>query len=309
MKKLLLSACIILISLSLYAQEEGTAVAQARFARSKSIYISGGPSLTFGKNIGDYSKGLNFEGGFMKRLNKVLSIGPSISYIKFNYDPEVTNTDRGAYVGEGDVFLTYQSSFGTTLNEKYGLNENYTYGYVLNLEGGDITLASLSFNIKLNFIPVSDDSKISIYGFAKPFITSSKRAAVNGSGTRYLYETYEDLGGTVDELDDLIYYNQGDGEWYADGYVEEWGPDSFPALKEESSITGGIFIGPGVEIMPAKAVSIFAQAAFGYTFPVSIVSTESYGSTVDDDYLAEEFPIVKKGFPSLNIQFGFSFNF
>jgi hypothetical protein len=310
MKKILLS-CLFLffIAFDLRAQDEGTAVAQTRFENPNSIYATGGVSLTFGDNVGDYSKGINFEVGYLKRLNKVLSIGSSISYIKFKYDPETTSAEGGAYYGAGDIPLTYTSAFGMTWNEKYGLSESYDYAYVLTLEGGDVTLLSLGFNIKLNFVPVGDNTKFSVYGFAKPFITSAKRNAVNGNGERYVYEAYEDLNGTFsDELDDLLYYDQGDDTWYADGYEEDWGPDSYDALKEDTRITGGIFIGPGIEFTPSKSVSLFAQVAFGYTFPVSFVSTGSYDDSIDS-YVDPEFPIIEKGFPSLNIQFGFAFNF
>jgi hypothetical protein len=308
MKKSLLSALYLcLMFTALNAQDEGTAVAQTRFENPNSVYFSGGLSLTFGDNVGDYSKGINFEAGYLKRLNKVLSIGPSLSYIKFKYDPETTNAEGGAYYGSGDINLTYTSAFGTTWNEKYGLSESYDYAYVLTLEGGDVTLMSLGFNIKLNFVPVGDDTKFSVYGFAKPFVTYAKRDAVTGNGVLYIYEAYEDFGG-AGELDDLLFYDQGDDTWYANGYEEDWGPDGFPALKEDTKVTGGIFIGPGVEFTPNKSLSIFAQAAFGYTFPVSFVSTGSYDDSIDS-YVDPEFPIVEGGFPSLNFQFGLSFNF
>jgi hypothetical protein len=147
-----------------------------------------------------------------------------------------------------------------------------------------------------------------VYGFAKPFISWANRKEVSGSGQRYIYEAYED------EANEVLYpYPPYADEnfWYEDDGSEglnTWGPSSYPALEEESKITGGIFVGPGVEFMPAKKVSIYAQAAFGYTFPVSYVSTESYPKTVTS-YVDDEFPIVEKGFPSVNVQLGVSFNF
>jgi len=183
------------------------------------------------------------------------------------------------------------------------------FGYILNLKGGDLSLASLGLNLKLNFVPIKENTKVSIYGFAKPFITFASRTEVTGTDERYFYEAFEDDNGTPgDEFDDLLYYNMGDDEWYADGYVGEWGPETFEALQSDTEITGGIFVGPGIEIMPTGKFSAFLQASFGYTFPLTFVSTSSYESTVDD-YVNPEFPMVKKGFPSVNIQFGGSFNF
>ena len=301
----LLSACSFLV----FAQDEGAIVKKERIDRSQGFFIGFGPSFTLGDNIGDYSVGFNFEAGFQKRLNRVFSIGPSISYLSFKYDPEVTNVDRGGYEGTGDPL-----EWGT----KYNLpNLDYRFGYLLDLKGGDLSLISLSLNLKLNFIPIKDDSKISLYGFAKPFISFASRTEVNGTDERYTYETYEDDGGTATINDDFLYYNLGDDTWYRDySYsidddtpgVGEWGPDPYEALSSETAVTGGIFIGPGIEIVPAKAVSIFVQAAFGYTFPVSFVSTGSYEPTIES-YVDENFPMVKEGFPSINLQMGVSFNF
>lgn len=316
MKKALLSLIfIIIIQTTLRAQDEGAAVAQERFARDNSIYIAGGPSLTFGENIGDYSTGINIEIGYTKRLNKVLSLGGSVSYLQFKYDPSLTKAETAddLYVGNSDDYILRAIPFddpSLTHNSKYGLSEVWDFGYLLNLEGGDLSLISLAFNIRIDFIPIGDNSKIAVYGFAKPFVSMSKRTEVSGIGERYIYEAYEDDNGTFnDTSDDILYYNTGDDTWYADGYIDEWNAsDGFPALKEESSITGGIFLGPGIEFMPSGKISAFVQAGFGYTFPVTYVSTESFEKTAEN-YLSDDFPIIKEGFPSLNIQAGISFNF
>jgi hypothetical protein len=296
---------------TILAQDEGVIKKRERIDRSKSVFIGGGGSFTFGDNIGDYSLGFNIEAGFVKRLNRVLSIGPSISYLRFDYDPEQTQTE---YIGNNDISIAWYSQQYDTWGEKYPITEGntYDYRYLLSLEGGDLSLISLALNIKLNFIPITDNTKISVYGFAKPFISISNRDAVTGSGVREVWESYEDRNGTLtNESDDLLYYYQGDNTWHPDGYVEAWsseGSDGYPALAKESSVTGGIFVGPGIEFVPANAISFYFQAAVGYTFPVSYISTESYDNTVAS-YVDEEFPIVKKGFPSLNLQFGVSFNF
>lgn len=297
-----LMICVLVAS----AQDEGTIVKKARIDKDKSLFVDFGPSFTLGKNIGDYSTGFNVELGFTKRMNRLLSIGPSFSFVSFKYDPEITS-DKGksAYVATGDPNLwgdkyDYDQGDGT---------ENYYYGYVLTLKGGDIKMISLACNIKLNLWPVKDKSIVSPYLFAKPFVSYVSRTEVSGSDVRYTYEIYEDDGGTIDDWsDDYLYYDQQDGQWYEDGYTGTWGAETFPELKESNSFTGGVFLGPGVEFFPAKRFSFFVQGAFGYTFPISFISTESYKNTVDD-YLRKEFPMVKKGFPSINVQVGASFNF
>jgi hypothetical protein len=300
MKKLLCLLSLVSIGITASAQDEGIIVKRERIDRNKGLFIGLGPSFTFGKNIGDYKTGFNVELGFLKRVNRVLSIGPSISYLSFQYDPEVTTEREGnAYIGYGDP---------NKWRSKYGLNNlAYDYGYVLELEGGDLSLTSLAVNIKLNLVPVKDNSIISAYVFAKPFVSLASRKEVSGRGELYTYEIYEEDQGTNTENDDLLHYNLSDDTWYA-GFTETWDGESYEALKSDTDVTGGIFIGPGIELFPARKFSFYLQATVGYTFPVTFVSTESYEKTVSS-YLDKEFPMTKKGFPSLNVQAGMTFNF
>lgn len=266
---LMTSVCLV------HAQDEGAIVKKERIDRSQGFFFGLGPSFTLGKNIGDYSTGFNVEVGFQKRLNRVFSIGPSLSYLSFKYDPEAAEGAAGAFIQYID-----------DVNSPY-----YWEGYTIELTGGDLSLISLALNLKLNFVPIKDDSKISVYAFAKPFVTYASRTDVSGSST-YLKTTDPDGLTDWEIIDDDIL----------------WDSEDYPILAADSEITGGIFIGPGLEFTPAKKVSFFIQAAFGYTFPITYVSTESYDETFDS-YYNEEFPMVKEGFPSVNIQAGMSFNF
>lgn len=282
MKKIIcLSLALIGFVTMLSAQDEGDIVKRERIDRDKSIFLGIGPSFTLGKNIGDYSTGLNLELGFTKRLNRVFSIGPSISYLEFAYDPEKT--------GFNNIFVggPYLDDFG----------DQYYAGAIVNFEGGDLSLTSLAVNLKLNFVPVKDNSVVSVYAFAKPFVTLVTRTAV--TGTVDVYSNYNDPSST----DDWFYVTTID---YADN--NELGLELSDKVDSGSEVTGGIFIGPGVEIFPAKKFGFFAQASFGYTFPLTFVSTQSYeGQNLDD--VSNDFPMTKKGFPSVNLQFGVSFNF
>jgi hypothetical protein len=263
-----LMICVLVAS----AQDEGTIVKKARIEKDKSLFIDFGPSFTLGKNIGDYSTGFNVELGFTKRMNRLLSIGPSISFMSFQYDSKKTDLNS-AYVGVVDD----------------GSGGSYYEGYVITLDGGDLNLISLAANIKLNLVPIKERTIVSAYAFVKPFVTLANRTDVNGNSDYYV------------DLDD------GDG-WQYVQTQEPWGPEDYPELKGDSKFTGGILIGPGIEIMPSKRFSGFVQAAFGYTFPIKFVSTESYDPTVES-YLDEKFPMTTQGFPSINVQAGFSFNF
>lgn len=291
MKKLYcLFGVLIFFSASVSAQDEGTIVKRERINRHNNVFISVGPSFTFGKNIGDYNTGYNFEAGYLKRVNRLLSVGPSISYLNFEYDPEKT--------GDNNIFVGEDSHDGS-----YDIRP----ALFVDFSGGTINLTSIAFTVKLNFIPVRDDSKLSVYGFAKPFVSFVNRTEVAGKAT-YFEVQDRNFDAFIDEEEILyaIEFNSFEFDWEANEDFE-----ISDDLKENNSITGGIFIGPGVEYNPAKTISIFAQAAFGYTFPVSFISTEKYkGQTLEDfDIPDQNYPMIKKGFPSINIQFGVSFNF
>src|SRR5690606_9661641 len=257
------------------------------------IFLGIGPSFTLGKNIGDYSTGLNVELGYMSRLNRVISVGGSISYMSFKYDPEKT--------GVNNSFISDE-----TISDGY--YDNWLAMYV-DFKGGDMNLVSLAANLKFNLVPVMDNSTISVYAFAKPFLTMASRTAVKGTAYLFWVPDY-DFNGVYseDEIIDGAYsavqvpWEAGDPTWEAEGITIS------DKLNKDSRITGGIFVGPGIEIFPAKNVSFYAQAAFGYTFPVSFVSTKKYeGNSLDS--MDEEFPVIEQGFPSVNLQFGISFNF
>src|SRR6478609_7177145 len=91
MKKLFgLLGFVLTITSVAYAQDEGTIEVKDRFERDKTVYFSLGPAFTLGENLGDYSTGFNIETGFLKRSNRLLSWGPSLSYLGFAYDESKT---------------------------------------------------------------------------------------------------------------------------------------------------------------------------------------------------------------------------
>lgn len=318
MKKIYCIAFFVFTTLALNAQDEGAIVKKERFELGQGIHIGGGPSFTLSKDIGNYSTGLSFEIGYVKRLNRVISIGPSVSYLSFDYDAKVADEDySNIFIGGpyGDQFYPYYA------------------GAYYTLEGGDLKMWSLSCNFKLNLIPVTDASVVSIYAFAKPFISYATRTEVKG--VLYSLLNY----GDPTNPDDWTYYSQyytnvplewragrelaidADGDEVPDFYFDGDGDGNTDVvsdeLKEKSGITGGIFIGPGIEFMPTRRVSFYLQASIGYTLPVSFVNTDHYSNEEnlgnDFDYFIEnngnEYPTQKKGFSSLAVQAGLTFNF
>lgn len=266
MKKLL-PFILLICSISAIAQDEGTIVKRERIERDKSIFVGGGVSIINNSELSEYSAGFNFEGGYMKRLNRIVSIGGSLSYLSFAYSTPVTK--------QTPIFGKYPDNFYS------GYDAGSHEGYLININNTKLTFTSLSLNLKFNFVPVKDNSTISFYGFAKPFVSMA---------------SYSDVDISVDGYVDFANTNT----WT---YVTS----ASDIAKGESKISGGIFLGPGVEFSPAKPISIFAQASFGYTFPSDFISTKSYPkdlTTINDP----NFPIKNIGFTSINFAAGISFN-
>ena len=264
-----LTLAALLTAAAAQAQDEGTVVKKERIERDKGFFVGGGLSIAAGSNVGDYSTGLNFEGGFLKRINRVFSVGGSVIYQQFKYDPEVL-------ASKPDIT-------GSDIPSNFYYNDNFDQGFFLTLSGGDVSMISLAGNLKINFVPVKDNSTISFYAFAKPFVSFASMSRITGVGEVYVYD------GT---------------DWNPDVVLTEQDGLAYDA---QSSTTGGIFIGPGLEINPAKSVSLFVQASFGYTFAVDVVSTRSYSNALSE-LIDTNFPVASVGFPSVNFSAGVSFN-
>lgn len=263
---------LIICSVSAFAQDEGTIVKRERIQRDKSIFLGGGISILGGSNLGDYSTGINFEGGFSKRLNRVISVGGSLSYVSFKYDPTFNTRPPAAGQNPGNWY------FGTDITS------GSLVGFYLNLDGGNVSLISLSGNIKVNLIPIKENSVVSVYGFAKPFVSMANLSSLTGS---------------------VVFYNYSANDW-----VRNPSNDASDTFDSKSSISGGIFVGPGLEFFPTKPVSLFVQASFGYTFPLDVVSTRSFQNDLATIQNADTngYPFKSLGFTSINFAAGISFN-
>jgi len=281
MKRLLpLSLMMFVLTIAASAQDEGEVVKRERIDKSKSIYVLGGPSLTSLKNDADYDAGFNFELGYQKRMNRIFSLGFAVSYINFPFSPTYISTPVSEIVG------------GTELDYNFFYDDGGSVGRLVYLEGGDQNMTSLSVNLKFNFIPVKDKTVASLYGFAKPFVARSVRESVSGAG--FLYN-----------------YNANSDSWLYDetAEIDIWDEADFPVLAEKTKITGGMFLGLGLEFFPARRFSFFVQLAAGYTLPVNIVSFNDWGTTISDDYFDDNFPMADQKFLTVNGSFGLSVNF
>jgi len=277
MKKTILFVTIFLMATYAFGQDEGNVVIKERFERDKSIYLSLGPAFTLGKNLGDYSTGFNVELGYLKRVNRVFSIGPSLSYLSFAYD--ASKTQKNYYDQPDDVAIE------------------------LSFSGGNVSLLSLGANIKLNFVPVSDNTKFSVYGVATPFVAMATKSEMTGNA--------------------ILYQDGGNGIYTKKAGSVDFSKDNVPGFKKDTNVTGGIAIGLGFEVHPAQKISFFGQLGFSYTLPVNYIATSSFvtnslqyedanGKIYYDEATSldqETFPIVKKGFSAANLKIGIAYNF
>lgn len=280
MKKIILFLTVFFVTMYAFAQDEGNVVVKERFERDHSLYLSLGPAFTLGKNLGDYSTGFNIELGYLKRVNRVFSIGPSLSYLSFGYD--ASKTQKNYYDQPDDVAIE------------------------LSFSGGNVSLLSLGANVKLNFVPVSDNTKLSVYGVATPFVAMATKSEMTGAAH--------------------LFKNNGSGVYNVPTQpvsTVAFSKDNVPGFKKDTNITGGITIGLGFEVHPAQKISFFGQAGFSYTLPVNYIATNSFvtnsiqyhdtnGKVYYDEATSldqETFPIVKNGFSAWNIKIGIAYNF
>lgn len=263
----------IMVTFGLHAQDEGTIVKRERIERDKNIFVGGGVSLINDANLKEYSTGFNFEGGFSKRLNRILSIGASFSYLSFAYNTPASPKQSPVFGKYPDNFYSGFQNF-----PQQSLTDVHT-GYLISFNNTNLSFLSLAMDIKVNFVPVKENSVISIYGFAKPFVSYSKHSDITIG-----LERYADLNNT--------------NTWTFDQSISL-------VVPVDGQVTGGIFLGPGIEISPTKPISFFIQASFGYTLSSDFISTKSY-PTRDIHYFVD--PVVDANWPSKSTGFS-SINF
>jgi hypothetical protein len=200
-----------------------------------------------------------------------------LSYLAFKYDPKIT---ASSIIVPTDI-KTFPSNFyydPTALADPTFINA----GALISVSGADLSLISLAMNLKVNFVPIKENTTISVYGFAKPFVAS----ASSSSGNLLLEGVFVNTQYTLTKVGGAS------------------ATQSVP-FNSESVITGGIFIGPGIEFFPNKPVSFFLQASFGYTFPLDQSSIKSLPRDISK---WGDVPVKSIGFTSINFSGGISFN-
>jgi len=277
-----LSTCILIFlllafHLNISAQDEGTLTKKARVTKGKSVYFFGGPSFQFGKMRGDYSGGLNLEAGYLIRLNRILSIGPSLSFSKFDYDKSISDSYADSAAEGNNVFIDF-----------YEIKIVY-------LKGGDLKLFTAGFNFKFDFIPDAEGRKFRAYGLAKPFVLVSSRSEVSAR-----VEPWGDV-----ELDNDR------SDWYRtdeDQFIDSSTP-GYSRWAAETEFSGGLNLGVGAEYNLSPGLSVLLQSVVQMTLPITHINTSEFEPSIPDGYYHPNYPFVKKGFTAMNISVGVAYRF
>ncbi|HRG79206.1 MAG TPA: hypothetical protein PL167_06330 [Cyclobacteriaceae bacterium] len=265
-----------------WAQEEGTLTKKERIVNGKSIYLLAGPSFRF-NNKSDYSGGLNLEAGFLKRLNRITSVGASLNYSKFNFDQSLSNSFENADAIGNNAFL-----------EDGGYEV-----YVVYMEGGNLNFLSVGLDFKLEFIPFSEERKISAYGLIKPFILVSKRSNVSAS-TELWYSNTNPF---------ILPYDP--DNWSGGDPYENLSSDT-PGLERwaaDTEFSGGLGLGAGFDYSIKSNIKIFMQSTLKFTLPITHIKTNSFPPSRNDGYYHPDYPFVKEGFSTINLSVGVSYYF
>jgi hypothetical protein len=279
----------LIIILSTYhaatAQEEGSISKKDRVTKGKSFYFLGGPSYRLGSNKGDYSGGLNLEAGYLFRLNRILTIGPSLSFSKFNYDQSISNSFGNPGAKGNNIF---QQDDGPGLGYEI---------YVVHMNGGNLSLFNAGFNIKVDIIPSKEGRRFSAYGIARPFLLLTSRSEMTASVNLW-------YANTTNPLDDPKNWSGGDPFDYLS--------KTKPGLEDWASSTqfsAGMNLGLGADYALPSGVSLFLQGTIGTTLPIKYIDTSAFPPYKTTGYYHPDYPLGNHGFTTLNISFGAAYRF
>lgn len=279
---------LVILVTTAFCQEEAVIAVQARLERSNSFHFNLGAASSLGQN--NYQGGTFAGLGYQKRVNRILSVGASLNYATYrsDYNDFMTGTYNDKNWGEG------VAGEGFTVPNNFYYTPSQAQYLLVNLSGGDIRQFSLGLVAKINFVPIKSNTIASVYALAAPSLVMSSLEEVESNINFFDHPTDND-------------YHQVNNA-------------SFVLAESQSTTTGGVTIGVGVEFFPTSMFSFYIQTGIGYTFPVPFVDTSLYEKHIlDVDFydpfdnvppLPKNFPLSDdKGFTTLNFQLGLTYNF
>ncbi|MBL7872552.1 MAG: hypothetical protein JNM78_13125 [Cyclobacteriaceae bacterium] len=270
-------AILLVGNFSVCAQDEGAITKKARVvSKANTVYISAGPSLRFAGNSSDYSGGLQVTAGYLKRMNRIVSMGSFLSFTKFDYDSALSN--------------------------KFFIEENGYEIKKVQMQGGDLKLSSIGLDIRFDLIPSERVKKVAVFGIVKPFILLAKRTDVN----------IHSISGQNNIAPGEPGHNDNPPKnWYKTGDEEDLNSSTpgYSRLGAKTEFSGGIQAGIGGAFVLPSGLAFSLQSTVGATLPITHIDTRSFSSTLETYNNNPNFPFVKKSFASLNISLGVSYTF
>ncbi|MBA4055775.1 MAG: hypothetical protein C0490_13750 [Marivirga sp.] len=263
------------------AQEEAVIAVKSRLEKSNSLHFNLGSANSLGQT--NYRGGTLVGLGYQKRINRIVSIGVSITYASYrtDYADYMTGKYKDARWGNN---LQPTNFYYTDSQAQYIL---------VNLSGGNLNHVNISPVVKINFVPIMSNTLASFYGLVSPGLVVSTVGRVESNINFFDHPSIEE-------------YKQVNN-------------DSFESSAAQTKLTGGISISAGVEFFPTSLFSFYIQTGLGYSFPVPFVDTALYQKRVlekdefnpfDDYPLSADYPISHdKGFTTWNFQLGITYNF
>ncbi|MFN3840338.1 MAG: hypothetical protein ACK4RF_06490 [Cyclobacteriaceae bacterium] len=145
------------------------------------------------------------------------------------------------------------------------------------ISGGTFSSFSVSGFVRMNFIPYSDNSRFVVFGFIKP-----------SAGISFLSAMTKEVRLVVDY------------EYVSTTYVDR---------QSSSSFVAGVSLGPGLEFIPTKNLSISAHFGFNSQFGDKIVLDKRAFRPSTATVNNGDFPVTSGALISLSFTLGLQYNF
>lgn len=281
MKKHLVFAnfCVLVFVGFGYGQDEGLIQQKARFERPHSIGVQIGPQFRLGK--ADYSSGYSVSVAYTTRVNRILSIGPTLAYSRFAFQPSLTNSFEKKDVKGNNIFV----------------DRNTYTAYVATLRGGNLNQLSAGLNLKLDLLPFKPDQKINWSIGIQPFVLANNHSAVSATIQSWSV-------GTLDPLDDPSLWT--DQEESKEENSTSPGRSNWSSQTE---ISGGALVTAGVELMLPGDWKLQILPTLRYTFPITHVKTATFPAFENEGLKSSRFPFAKESLTTVGVVAAISYHF
>lgn len=286
-KYLAFNLCLLISSILTYGQDEGAIIKKERFEFGKSLFFMAGPEFHFGKKA-DYTSGYTLKAGYIKRVNRIITLGPVLGFSRFAFQPSYANSYKNGNEKGNNIFQVNDENDDLFLY----------YVFVVNMRGGNLNQFNLGLNTRINFMPYNADKKVSVYGIVEPFLLVSNRSKVTATTDVWSVQNFP--------FEDPKEWDSDSRELY-----EELSPDS-PGRSHwanKTEFAGGINVGLGIEISLPTNWKMYVQPALRYTLPITHINTAKYPALSVEGYKNPKYPFSKESFSTLGILLGIAHNF